>query len=147
LTVKNNFDKFSRCGFELNSSNFYTDNSSFGIVFKFTKKLVQKLGPISLYTLKTGEYIVTKFHNILKPITSLQNSTYFLSLPKSSTSLLREPELVISPRGQGEGDFYFFPCSHQVLKMFSNVFPKMFPIAPGFYPIQFAQSSTPMYIN
>jgi hypothetical protein len=36
------------------------------LFFKFTKILVQKLGPISLYTLKTGEYRVTKFHNKFK---------------------------------------------------------------------------------
>jgi hypothetical protein len=30
---------------------------------------------------------------------------------------------------------------------FPNVFPKVFPIAPGFYPIWFAQSSTPLYVN
>jgi hypothetical protein len=37
-------------------------------------------------------------------------------------------------------------CLQRVLK-FPNVLPKMFPIAPRFYPIWFAQSSTPMYIN
>ncbi len=37
-------------------------------------------------------------------------------------------------------------CSHHVPK-FPNAFPKMFPIAHGFYPMWFAQSSTPMYIN
>ncbi len=51
----------------------------------------------------------------------------------------------------GDMDFLFFPlfpiCSHQVLKVFSNAFPKMFPIAPGFYSIWFAQTSTPLYIN
>jgi hypothetical protein len=40
----------------------------------------------------------------------------------------------------------FSPCSQRVLK-FSNAFPFMFPIPPGFYPIWFAQSSTFMYIN
>jgi hypothetical protein len=39
-----------------------------------------------------------------------------------------------------------FPmCSQHVPKLFSNVFLKMFPIAPRFYPIWFAQSSTPLY--
>jgi hypothetical protein len=31
--------------------------------------------------------------------------------------------------------------------LFPDGFPKMFPIAPGFYPIWFAQSSSPMYIH
>jgi len=34
-----------------------------------------------------------------------------------------------------------------VLKVFPNAFPVMFPIVPEFYPIWFAQSSTPLYIN
>jgi hypothetical protein len=54
-------------------------------------------------------------------------------------------------RGDGGRGFFcfvlFFPCSHQVPKMFPHVFPKMFPTAPGFYPVWFAQSSTPMYTN
>ncbi len=37
-----------------------------------------------------------------------------------------------------------FPKSSQVPKMFLDAFPKMFPIAPGSYPIWFAQSSTPI---
>jgi len=36
----------------------------------------------------------------------------------------------------------FSSCFRRVLK-FPNTFLKMFPIAPGFYPIWFAQSSTP----
>jgi hypothetical protein len=41
-----------------------------------------------------------------------------------------------------------FPSSPQrVPKVFPNALPKMFPIAPQFYPLWFAQSSTPMYIN
>ncbi len=61
---------------------------------------------------------------------------------------------------QGFFVFALFPnvfpsCSHwvlkfskgsQVSKVFSNAFLKMFPIAPEFYPIWFAQSSTPLYI-
>ncbi len=38
-------------------------------------------------------------------------------------------------------DSNFFPCFQAVPRC-----PKMFPIAPGFYPIWFAQSSTPLYI-
>jgi len=50
--------------------------------------------------------------------------------------------------GGGIGGVFVFPtCSQCVPIMFSNVFPKMFPIAPGFYPIWFAQSSTPLYLN
>jgi hypothetical protein len=49
--------------------------------------------------------------------------------------------------GKGElffGFFLLFPmCSHQVPKLF----PKAFSIAPQFYPICFAQSSTVMDIN
>jgi hypothetical protein len=45
-------------------------------------------------------------------------------------------------RGGGNKNFFVvFPCSQGVLRC-----PKMFPIAPEFYPIWFAQSSTPMYI-
>jgi hypothetical protein len=41
-----------------------------------------------------------------------------------------------------------FPtCSQNVPKCFPNVFPKMFPIAPQFYPIRDAQSSTHLNIN
>jgi hypothetical protein len=44
--------------------------------------------------------------------------------------------------------FPLFPSSTQrVPKMFAHAFPKMFPTAGGFYPIWFAQSSTPMYTN
>jgi hypothetical protein len=60
-------------------------------------------------------------------------------------------------RGGGYKDFLFFPlfptCSYQVpkgfqvLKVFPDAFPKMFPIAPAFYPIWFAQSSTSLSIN
>jgi hypothetical protein len=50
--------------------------------------------------------------------------------------------------GQGERDFLFFSllpnvfpsCSHGVPIKFPNMFLKMFPIAPRFYPIWFAQS-------
>jgi hypothetical protein len=46
---------------------------------------------------------------------------------------------------------FFFPlfpiCSHQVPKVFPNGFLKMFAIAHGFYPIWFAQSWIPLYIN
>jgi hypothetical protein len=38
-------------------------------------------------------------------------------------------------------------CCHQVPKGCSDMFLKMFPIALKFYPIQFAQSSTPLYVN
>jgi hypothetical protein len=53
---------------------------------------------------------------------------------------------------EGMGDrifilFLFFPCSHQVPKIFPHEFPRMFPTAPGFDPKWFAQSSTPMYTN
>jgi len=48
------------------------------------------------------------------------------------------------------GIFGFFPlfprCSQKVPK-FQDAFPKMLPIAPRFYPIWFAQSSTPLYIT
>ncbi len=55
-------------------------------------------------------------------------------------------------KAKGQKNFLFFSlfsilCFYHVPKMFSNIFPKMFPIAPWFYPILFAQSSTPMYIN
>ncbi len=40
-----------------------------------------------------------------------------------------------------------FPNGSQVLKMFLDAFPNMFPIAPAFYPIWFAQSSTSLSIN
>ncbi len=50
-------------------------------------------------------------------------------------------------KGGEDMDFLFFLlfpiCSHQVLKVFSNAFPKMFPIAPGFYSIPFAQIQLP----
>jgi hypothetical protein len=47
-------------------------------------------------------------------------------------------------KGAGEQGFLvFFPCSQSV----PNVFPKMIPIAPGFYPIWFAKSLTPLYIH
>jgi hypothetical protein len=46
--------------------------------------------------------------------------------------------------GAGERDFWFFPfcpkCSHHVPKVFPNMFLKMFPITPWFYPVWFAQS-------
>jgi hypothetical protein len=50
--------------------------------------------------------------------------------------------------GGGERDFLFFSllsnafpsCSHHVPKVFPNMFLKMFPIAPWFYPVWFAQS-------
>jgi hypothetical protein len=51
--------------------------------------------------------------------------------------------------GWGERDFFVFcfllfsMCSHHVPKVFPNTFPKIFPIALGFYPIWFAQSSLP----
>jgi len=53
---------------------------------------------------------------------------------------------------RGEEFFVFFSlfsilCFYHVPKMFSNIFLEMFPIAPWFYPILFAQSSTLMYIN
>jgi hypothetical protein len=39
-----------------------------------------------------------------------------------------------------------FPmCFQHVPKLLSNMFLKMFPILPRFYPIWFAQSSTPLY--
>jgi len=38
-------------------------------------------------------------------------------------------------------------CSHRVPKLFPNVFPRMFPIAPGFYALWYAESSIPMDIN
>jgi hypothetical protein len=45
----------------------------------------------------------------------------------------------------GEKDFLFFPL---IPKLFPNIFPTMFQmVTPQFYPIWFAQSSTPMYIN
>jgi hypothetical protein len=55
-------------------------------------------------------------------------------------------------RGGEEGCFVLFfllfpMCSHHVLKVFPDAFPQMFPIVPGFYPIWFAQSSTPLYTN
>jgi hypothetical protein len=40
----------------------------------------------------------------------------------------------------------FSSCSHQIAQV-PNLFPKAFPIAPQYYPIWFAQSSTLMYIN
>jgi hypothetical protein len=40
-----------------------------------------------------------------------------------------------------------FPKGSQILKVFPDGFLKMFPIAPGFYPIWFAESSTPLCIN
>ncbi len=40
-----------------------------------------------------------------------------------------------------------FPKGSQILKVFPDGFLKMFPIAPGFYPIWFAQSSTPLCIT
>jgi hypothetical protein len=47
--------------------------------------------------------------------------------------------------------FVFLPCSQCVPNMYSwcspNLFLKAFPIAPQFYPIWFAQSSTLVYIN
>jgi hypothetical protein len=50
--------------------------------------------------------------------------------------------------GEGERDFLLFSllpnlfpsCSHGVPIKFPNIFPKMFPIAPWFYPTWFAQS-------
>jgi hypothetical protein len=42
--------------------------------------------------------------------------------------------------------FVVLCCSHGVPEV-PNLFPKMFPIAPQFYLIWFAQSSTLMYIN
>jgi hypothetical protein len=54
---------------------------------------------------------------------------------------------------KGEGEilfiylFLFSMCAHHVPKVFPNTFLKMFPIAPWFYSIRFAQSSIPMYIN
>jgi hypothetical protein len=58
----------------------------------------------------------------------------------------------------GTGIFCFFPLVPNVFPKsfhkvslvpikFPNVFPKMFPTAPGFYPIWFAQSSTPLYLK
>jgi hypothetical protein len=52
--------------------------------------------------------------------------------------------------GEGEGVvFCFFPlfpmCSHGVPPKFLSCPQKIFPIAPQFYRILFAQSSTPMY--
>jgi hypothetical protein len=48
-------------------------------------------------------------------------------------------------QGPGRGIFCVFPWFSMILMMFRqefpNVFPRMFPIAPGFYPIWFAQSS------
>ncbi len=45
----------------------------------------------------------------------------------------------------GEKDFLFFPL---IPNLFPNIFPTMFQmVTPQFYPIWFAQSSTPMYIN
>jgi hypothetical protein len=47
----------------------------------------------------------------------------------------------------GYRDFFvFFTCSQCVPK-FPNVFPKMFPIGPGFYPTWFAQISAPLCMN
>jgi len=40
-----------------------------------------------------------------------------------------------------------FPSGSQSISQVLNLFPKMFPIPTQFYPIWFAQSSTPMYIN
>ncbi len=50
---------------------------------------------------------------------------------------------------EGEILFYFLfsMCAHHVPKVFLNIFLKMFPIAPWFYSIWFAQSLIPMYIN
>jgi hypothetical protein len=52
---------------------------------------------------------------------------------------------------KGRRDFCFFflfsMCAHHVPKVFLNTFLKMFPIAPWFYSIWFAQSSISMYIN
>jgi hypothetical protein len=55
--------------------------------------------------------------------------------------------------GGGQGFFVFplvpnmFLSGSQVLKVFPIAFPKMFPIAPAFYPIWFAQSSTSLFIK
>jgi hypothetical protein len=46
--------------------------------------------------------------------------------------------------------FLFSMCSHHVpikIPKFSSCSPKVFPMAPQFYPIWFAQSSTLMDIN
>ncbi len=44
-----------------------------------------------------------------------------------------------------EKDFLFFSL---IPKLFPNIFPVMFQmVTPQFYPIWFAQSSTPMYLN
>jgi len=50
-------------------------------------------------------------------------------------------------RGVGRRIFCFFPCFQCVPIMFPNTFLKMFPTAPWFYSMWFAESSIPMYIN
>jgi hypothetical protein len=62
---------------------------------------------------------------------------YFLSFP-SLLPMCSQHVLIMFPWGS--------PSSHEVPQV-PKLFPRAFPIAPQFYPIWFAQSSTLMYWN
>jgi hypothetical protein len=75
---------------------------------------------------------------------------------KAQHGLVRGPDFFFLGLGRGGGGFVFLlfslvpvmfhMCSHKVPQVL-KLLPKTFPIAPQFYPIWFAQSSTLMYIN
>ncbi len=67
---------------------------------------------------------------------------------KAQHALINSPALFfLRDGGRGKWFFEFFPCYQCVLITFPNMFHKMLSIAPQFYPIWFAHSSTPMYTN
>ncbi len=78
---------------------------------------------------------------------SFENGNFMQPMGRLNMHHERSSFFLFDGRGPHTGLFVFFPCSQSVPKLFPDAFAKMFPIAPGFYPIWFAQSSTPMYIN
>jgi hypothetical protein len=98
------------------------------IPFFFLFSFVPKFLPLQLAQVKNGDQQFWK-------------EQFHAANPKAQHPLMMGPVFL--------GGVFFSPlfpmCFQHVPKLLSNMFLKMFPILPRFYPIWFAQSSTPLY--